>query len=208
MTRAKQWLPCAFILLGACMDEPRVDFVMDDDSTFVDAQVTYESDDQFATLTENGTVKLGLTSDRLYFTVSDAVREHVDQEIASGMKDDDSRIGRSIGGAIRRGVQSALNIDIDYRLSEIRDVDYRNGELVFDFENEDRSFDNIKIDDEPITRAFTDEDARAFVAAFRRVKAGETIRDGAVTTKQPGSVDEKNTQPDASADDTSGGASF
>jgi hypothetical protein len=114
MNRAERWLPCLLILLAGCMDEPNVDVGMDGDTTFADARVTYAPGDEFATLTENGAVKLGLTSDRIYFTVSDAVRDHVDQEIASGVKDADSRLARSIGGAVRRGVQSALSFDIDF----------------------------------------------------------------------------------------------
>ncbi len=196
--------------LAACMDEPNVEFNMDDDSTFADAEVTYAADDEFATLTESGAVKLGLTSDRVYFTVSDAVREHVDEEIASGMKDNDSRIARSISGAVRRGVQSAMSIDIDYPLADIRDVDYRDGELVFDFVNEgdERGLENIDIDNEPITRSFTAEDAQAFVAAFRRVKAGESVRGENVTAKQPGSIEEKRPGAAESSDADSGGASF
>ena len=142
--------------LAAC-DSPDVDFSMEDDSTFAGADVEYAANDQFAMLSEDGVVKLGLTSDRVYFEVSDAVRQRVDQEIASGMKDSDSRIARSISGAVRRGVQSALDIDFDYDVDDIRDVDYRDGELVFDFVDGSRPLDNIQMHNEPITRAFTDE---------------------------------------------------
>ena len=193
--------------LSACTDDPNVDISLgDDDTTFADAEVVYAPDDEFATLTENGVVKLGLTSDRVYFEVSEAVRETVDQEIASGMKESDSRIARSIEGAVRRGVQSAMSIDIDFDLDEIRDVDYVDGELVFDFADEggQRTLRNIDIDDEPITRSFEAQDAQAFVDAFRRVKAGESVRGTNVPAKQPDSVTDKS----RTAPDTSGGGSF
>lgn len=198
----------ATVLSGACMDEPNIEFGMDDDSTFADAEATYAADDEFATLTENGAIKLGLTSDRVYFTVSDVVREHVDEEIAAGVKDSDSRIARSISGAVRRGVQSAMSIDIDYRISEIDDVDYRDGELVFDFVNDEESLRNVEMDGEPVTRAFAPEDAQAFVAAFRRVKAGESIRGENVRSKQQDSAAEKNPRAQPTGPDTAGGASF
>ena len=196
-------------LLAGCTDEPNVDISLGDgDTTFAGTEVNYASDDEFATLSENGTVKLGLTSDRVYFEVSEALREHIDSEIETGMKDSDSRIARSISGAVRRGVQSALNIDIDFRLDEIRDVDYRDGELVFDFvdEGDDGTLRNIQMDDEPISRAFSDENALAFVEAFRRVKAGESVRAENVAPERPGAFDEKNTSD--AAPDSAGGASF
>ena len=113
--------------LAACTDEPNVEISMDDDTSLEDARVNYDTGDQFATLTENGAVKLGLTSQRVYFEASEALRRHVDREIAENMADADSRIARSIGGAVRRGVQSALRFDVDFRLEEIEDVDYRDG---------------------------------------------------------------------------------
>lgn len=168
---------CTLSLLAlACGDDsgPRVDFDMDDDTLFTGAEATLAEGDVFATLTENGAVKLGLTEERVYFEVSQAVRERVDSEIASGMEESDNRIARSIGSAVRRGVAKALDIEIEFHVDEIRDVDYRDGELIFHFEDpeDEESLDNVKIDDEPLSRSFAEEDARAFVEAFRRVKAG------------------------------------
>ena len=199
--RLERCLPGILVLVVACGDSPNVEFDMNDDSTFADAEPNYAADDEFAILTENGAVKLGLTSERLYFEVSQAVRDHVDQEISNEMKENDSRIARSISGAVRRGVQSAMSIDIDFDLDEIRDVDYRNGELEFEFVNDqERSLDNIKIDDdEPITRSFSEEDAQAFVDAFRRVKAGESLRLNveAGPGKSADSLDDKRTTADS-----------
>lgn len=165
--------------LAGCSDQPSVRLDLDDDNTsFADAQVTYASDDEFAVLSRNGAVKLGLTREHVYFELSDAVREHVDAEMRDGFGGEDSRIGRTIGSAVRRGVQSALAIDYALRLSQIEDVDYRDGELVFDFVNPDDavSLDNIEIGDKPVTHAFAPSDARAFIEAFRRVKRGESVR--------------------------------
>ena len=174
-TRISIAILTAFTL--ACGDDsgPRVDLDMDDDTLFTDAEPTLAEGDVFATLTENGAVKLGLTEERVYFEVSQAVRERVDSEIATGMEESDSRIARSIGSAVRRGVAKALDIEIELHVDEIRDVDYRDGELFFEFEDPEDgdALENVKIDDEPLTRSFTEEDARAFVAAFRRVKSGE-----------------------------------
>ncbi|HUF12683.1 MAG TPA: hypothetical protein VMN78_06275 [Longimicrobiales bacterium] len=192
---------CTLALLGvACGDDPspRVDFDLDDDTVFAGADATLAEGDVFAVLTENGAVKLGLTEDRVYFEVSEAVREHIDREIGSGMEESDSRLARSIGSAVRRGVSRALDIEFDFDVVDIRDVDYRDGELVFDFEDDgdQRTLRNMKIDDEPLTRSFAEGDARAFVAAFRRVKAG-----GGGTPREPSNAD-------SPAADTGGDGSF
>jgi hypothetical protein len=209
MRRAVAWLPCALILAG-CMDEPNVEFNMGDDSTFANAETNYARDDQFAMLTENGAVKLGLTRERVYFEVSEAVRRHVDDKISDEMDETDSRLARSITDAVRRGVQSAMSIDIDFDIDEIRDVDYRGGELVFEFENdEEHGLDNVEIDDEPITRAFAADDARAFVDAFRRVKAGETLREDSVIRMRTGTLADTTAAGDtADAGQDSSGAAF
>ena len=210
--RNEALLLLAVLATSACTDEPHVEFSMDDDTTFADAEVEYASDDEFAMLTENGAVKLGLTRERVYFEVSEAVREHVDEQIAEDMGESDSRIGRSIGNAVRRGVRSAMSIDIDFDIDEIRDVEYRAGELRFEFENDhERSLDHVQIDDEPIGRSFAAEDAQALVAAFRRVKAGESVRGAGA----PGGPDEGaegpgdgTAAPAGSSDDSADGASF
>lgn len=181
-------------LAVACDDDraPRARVDVDDDSLFAGSEATLREGDLFAANTENGAVRLGLTRERVYFGLSEQLQEHVDSEIESGIGESDNRIARSIGAAVRRGIAGAMDISIDYRIDEIRDVDYRDGELVFDFvDPEDgRTLRGTDVDDEPITRAFTEEDARAFVDAFRRAKSGAA------------------SVVDTVAADTSGGGSF
>lgn len=192
-------LMLAALVLAACSEERSVQFdVADEDTSFANAEVRYAPDDQFATLSRDGVVKLGLTRERVYFTASDAVREHVDSTLEREMTESDSRVARAISGAVRRGVQSALRFDVDFRIDEIRDVEYVDGELEFDWVDpeDDRTLRNVEIDERPVTRAFDEESGRAFVRAFRRVKRGDTLRDGSTATDSAPSAD------------TSGGASF
>lgn len=163
------------VVAAACGDDPdaRARIDIDDDSLFAGSEATLREGDLYAANTENGAIRLGLTRERVYFELSEQVREHVDSEIESGIGEAENRIARSIGAAVRRGIAGAMEVAIDYRVAEIRDVDYRDGELIFDFVNPDdgRTLSSTDVDDEPITRAFAEEDARAFVAAFRRLKS-------------------------------------
>lgn len=189
------------LVVVGCSDERSVQFgVTDDDSIFAGREVQLAPNDQFAVLSRDGVVKLGLTRERVYFAASDAVREHVDSTLQREMSESESRVARSIAGAVRRGVQSALKFDVDFRIDEIRDVDYVDGELVFDWVDPDRnSLDKVEVDDEPITRAFDEDAGRAFVRAFRRVKRGDTLRAGADSAAGTGSPIPV---------DSTGGASF
>ena len=192
-------LMSAALVLAACSEERSVQFdVADEDTSFANAEVRYAPGDQFATLSRDGVVKLGLTQERVYFTASDAVREHVDSTLEREMTESDSRVARAISGAVRRGVQSALRFDVDFRIDEIRDVEYVDGELEFDWVDpeDDRTLRNVEVDGRPVTRAFDEEPGRAFVQAFRRVKRGDTLRDGGAAADS------------APSPDTSGGAAF
>jgi hypothetical protein len=189
----------AALALVACSEERSVQFdVADEDTSFADAEVRYAPGDQFAALSRDGVVKLGLTQERVYFTASDAVREHVDSTLEREMTESDSRVARAISGAVRRGVQSALRFDVDFRVDEIHDVEYVDGELEFDWvdPDDDRTLRNVEVDGQRVTRAFDEESGRAFVRAFRRVKRGDTLRDDTAADDT------------AAAVDTAGGASF
>ena len=184
-------LMAGLILVAGCSDEPSVRFdVTDDDSLFAGSVVTLEPGDQFAVLSRDGVVKLGLTQDHVYFTASDAVREHVDETLEREMGESDSRFARAISGAVRRGVRSALEFDVDFRVDEVRDVDYVDGELVFDWVDPDQSdmLDHVEVDNRPITRAFDEENGRAFVQAFRAVKRGSLLRDSVSTVDSAAST--------------------
>jgi hypothetical protein len=183
---------------AACGDDrgtrARVD--IDDDSLFAGSEATLREGDLFAANTENGAIRLGLTRERVYFELSEQLREHVDSEIESGIGESENRIARSIGAAVRRGIAGALDVEIDYRVDDIRDIDYRDGELVFDFVDprDGEALRSTDIDDEPITRAFSEDDARAFVAAFRRLKRADPSVAGSTPS------------PDTTAADTAGGS--
>ena len=205
MSRGRAGRPLAGALLAlatlfttACGDDdrPRARLHVDDDTMFAGARATLEEGELFAANTENGVVRLGLTHERVYFELSEALREHVDSEIESGIQETENRIARSIGAAVRRGIAGALDVEIDYRVDEIRDVDYRDGELVFEFVDprDGEALRGTDIDDEPITRAFAEDDARAFVAAFRRLKRADA------------SAADSTPSADTAAADTAGGS--
>jgi hypothetical protein len=49
-------------------------------------------------------------------------------------------------------------------------VDYRDGRLMFITEKGKEIFEDIEVNDDPLTSGFSERDARAFVREFRKVK--------------------------------------
>jgi hypothetical protein len=60
-------------------------------------------------------------------------------------------------------------------VAALEDVEYRNGELVFTTADGERLFQGFDIDDEPLTKAFSELDAKAFVREFHRVKGQRRV---------------------------------
>jgi len=133
------------------------------------ATPTVEDGDRFVALTRDGAVKLGLNNDDVYFRLSQALRDSIEAAIDRDVGEAEG-FGGWIGGMVQSGVGRALAFRVRYPLDEIRDVRYEDGELLFEFTDPDREIE-MDVDGQPLTRAFTETDARAFVEAFREVKA-------------------------------------
>ena len=84
---------------------------------------------------------------------------------------EEGALARAIQAAVLSGVQSMLDHSAECRVRDLRSVTYERDRLIFTADNGKRLFDDIKVDDEEVTRSFSERDARAFVREFRRVKA-------------------------------------
>lgn len=95
------------------------------------------------------------------------VRREIDRDIA----DEKGFVARLIANTVRNTVTSFLDRSIEYPVSELRDVQYRDGRLVFVTEDGERIFQDVEINDTDVAAGFRPADARAFVREFRAVKA-------------------------------------
>ena len=145
-----------------------------------DADVDFGGEDlgaeRFSVLSENGGVKMGLTDRVVYFALSDSVLN----EVRSDMEREKEKkgLGGIIGGILSKTVGKALGFRAKYPVEEIRDIRWQDGEMRVEFEDGDRRLEDFKIDDRPVTEAFSEESVRAFAEAFRQVKQ-ETEGSGA-----------------------------
>jgi hypothetical protein len=74
-------------------------------------------------------------------------------------------------------VEKFINKSIEYPLADVTSAEYTGGSLVFTYTHKQRpSFETISVSQNgknvPVLQTFAPEDAQAFVAKFREVKAG------------------------------------
>lgn len=127
--------------------------------------------DLHAIVSEDGSVKLGLTREFVYFALSDSARAQAQSEL------DEDAEQSFLGGIMRGLVGKALDFRAKYAVSTIQDVRWEDGRMRVVFDDPDRRVDEgLEIGDgQPVTEAFTEEAVLSFAEAFRAVKE-ETAR--------------------------------
>jgi hypothetical protein len=113
-----------------------------------------------------------LTDEVAAVQLSDRVMRKVRRELRSERNsDDDHAIARAIKVAVLSTVSNLLDHSAECPVRELRDVEYRHGRLIFVTEDGERLFENMNVNDDEVMSGFTESDARAYVRAFRRLKA-------------------------------------
>jgi hypothetical protein len=135
-------------------------------------------DAEVAINTENGEVTLLLTRDVVALQLSDRTLRKIRRDLREndGEETDDGMLGQVIRTAVFSIVSGALTHSVEYPLSELRDVKYEDGELVLRTQDGDRLFHKVEINDTPVFRSFSAEDARDFVREFQRLKPARSSR--------------------------------
>jgi hypothetical protein len=129
---------------------------------------------RIAITTENGEVTLLLTGKVVALQLSDHTFHRVDRELRSKERDEDDEdnpIGDAIRTAVITGVRAALDHSAECPIRDVKDVEYRHGEMVFTLESGERLFHHVVLDDDDVMQGFTENDARAFVREFRSLKS-------------------------------------
>lgn len=130
-----------------------------------------DADDVFSVLSRGGEVKLGLTDRIVYFRLSDATLADADRELARTTEGRDG-VARRVAATVTKGLSRALRTRISWDVDDIRDIHLDGGRLVLEFEDPGRDFGKIEVDGDDVREAFSEDDARAFIGAFREVKRG------------------------------------
>lgn len=128
--------------------------------------------DLHAIVSEDGSVKLGLTQKFVYFALSDSARAEARAELEEDAEQS------FLGGIMRGLVGKALDFRAKYAVSSIQDIRWEDGQLRVVFNDPDRRLDEgLEIGEgRPVTDAFTEDAVLAFAEAFRAVKR-ESARD-------------------------------
>jgi hypothetical protein len=122
--------------------------------------------------TEGGEASLVLTDRVVAIQLSDARFAEVRRKLRHKRREyDDNVLAQTIRTAVLTAVGDVLDHSIEYRVRDIRSVEYRNGRLVIRTRHGHHLFEGAEIDDEPVLESFSAADARAFVREFERVKS-------------------------------------
>ena len=131
-------------------------------------------DARLAITTRNRGATLLLTDEVVAVQLSDRAFHRVQRKLrAERGEDEDNVLARAIRTAVMSSVAAVLDHSAECEITDIRDVQYRQGQLVFVTEEGDRLFENMDVDDENVMAGFSERDARAFVQEFRRLKSRE-----------------------------------
>ena len=127
--------------------------------------------DLHAVVSEDGSVKMGLTMDYVYFALSDSARMEARREVEADVE------GGGVSGFFSRMMSGvlgkALSFRAKYPVTEIRDIRWEDGRMRMEFTDPDRRIEEsiqMSENDEPITRMFGEEAVQEFGAVFRALK--------------------------------------
>jgi hypothetical protein len=143
----------------------------DDDSPGRIGPRRHPRDARSAIATRDGMVALMLTHDAVAMQLTDRGLRDIGRDMDEDMEEEDGFLAGIIQAAVRSSVTTMLKRSVEYPVSEIRDVSYRDGRLVFTSEDGERVFDSVSVNDTDVMTSFSDTDARTFVREFRRLKA-------------------------------------
>lgn len=125
--------------------------------------------DLFAIETTDGGVRMVLTDEFVYLALTDSVREEARGEMQAAA--DQEGASGAIAGFVERTVGKALSFRAMFPVDEIEDVRWEDGEMRVVFTTRRRNLDDMfHTGDEPVTRAFAEEDVRNFGDELRALK--------------------------------------
>ena len=160
----------ALLLAAACAPEPS-DVTPEPEPADVSfSDEAPPGEEQVVITTQSGDVDLGLTDRVLYLRLNPKRRAEVEAEMAAEVEDRGG-LGGFIAETVTNAVSGALAHAVEIPVEDVRDVRYEDGRLDIVLEGEE-DFPQVETDGQAVEEAFAPADARRFVEAFERVKAG------------------------------------
>jgi hypothetical protein len=123
--------------------------------------------DLFSIVSTDGAVRMALTDDYVYLTLSDDKREEVRQSLRSEA-DAEGAAGR-VSGWVERTVGRALDFRDLHPVDEIEDIRWEDGRVRFDFKTRRRQ-PSIQVGDEETAGTFDEASAREFREELHALK--------------------------------------
>ena len=127
---------------------------------------------RFGITTEGGELNLLLTDREVVFQLSERTLRKVRRELRNAREEQDNWLASSIVTAVTGVVREVLDHSMVCRVSDLRDVAYQDGRLVFIGRNGRFVFKDDDCDSD-FSGAFSERDARSFVREFRLLKTGK-----------------------------------
>jgi hypothetical protein len=117
----------------------------------------------------DSTVDLILQGNNILGGLSPKTIAKVKGELETSASHDTSGLGASISQIVKKSVAGAIGTHAVFPLSEIRDVRYEHGQMIFDWKDggKHQLFGNTKVDGEQVSNSFRAEDAQRFIDAVR-----------------------------------------
>lgn len=115
---------------------------------------------------EDSTVDLLLIGDKIAAGLSPKTVAQVRTEMDSDAKSD-TGLGGSIASLVKKSVAGAIGTHAEFPISDLRDVRYDNGRLVFEWKNggHHNMFDATRVNGKKASDTFRQEDAQRFIDA-------------------------------------------
>lgn len=129
-------------------------------------------DARVAITSEDGQVTLLLTDRDVLIQLSNRALHRVHRELRDARREQDNALAAAIVTAVTGTVRELLESSLACDVSDLRDVSYERGRLVFTGRNGRQVYGSVQVDDTDITAAFSERDARRFVREFHRVRSG------------------------------------
>lgn len=121
---------------------------------------------------QDSSVHLVLRGHEVLAGLSPQMRDRITQEITQSTTGDTAGFGAAVANVVRTTVASAIAAHAVYAVHDIREIEYRDGQIVI-VRNSGRRVEllgDVKSDGKEISRTFPREDALRFVQAVRARK--------------------------------------